>query len=119
MQHDGIGEPTHVVHELSHQRLQLLGDRNHLNVVDRSKGAGWIHDRYFNAAVAVLLNDCIANGSGQSIGNSRAAAPPLFEIEASGRSRKAAERRKIRQVRSTVPRSKSLISKVAQQRSVN
>jgi hypothetical protein len=43
-----------------HQRLQLLGDRDHLNVVDHSDRADWIHDRDFNAAVAVLPNDRVA-----------------------------------------------------------
>lgn len=49
-----------IVHYLPHQRSQLFGDRDHHNVVDHSYRTGWIHDREFNAAVAVLLNDHIA-----------------------------------------------------------
>ena len=55
-----FGSRLDIVHHLPHQRPQLLSDRDHLNVVDRSDGAGGIHDRDFNAAVAMLLNDHIA-----------------------------------------------------------
>ena len=55
-----FGSRLDIVHHLPHQRLQLLSDRDHLNVVDRSDGARWIHDRNFNAAVAMLLNDYVA-----------------------------------------------------------
>jgi len=46
-----------VIHQLPDQGLQLLGDRDHLDMVDRSDNAGWIHDRDFNAAVTMLLNN--------------------------------------------------------------
>src|ERR1035438_6155695 len=55
-----FGSRLDIVHYLPHQRLQFLSDRDQHNVVDRSYGAGGIHDREFNAAVTMLLNDEIA-----------------------------------------------------------
>ena len=55
-----FGSRLDIVHYLPHQRLQLLSDRDQYNVVDHSYGAGWIDDREFNAAVAMLLNGEIA-----------------------------------------------------------
>lgn len=49
-----------MVHNLSHQRLQLFGDRDHYNVIHSSYGAGWIYDRESDAAIAMLMNDQIA-----------------------------------------------------------
>jgi len=49
--------PVDSMSSIPDQGLQLLGDRDHLDMVDRSDNAGWIHDRDFNAAVTMLLNN--------------------------------------------------------------